>query len=271
MPVAAPDPGTDPAAYAALLRDLGDAIGRPTPILPTHDPPVNAIARHRDELGERFLYPFPDRDTLALVQSKREQLDRAAAVDVDIPDDRPSAIRGGGGRRGGAHRLPAARQAFEPRRVQAPLPPPGLPLRDARRARARVRRRGAVRADGAGAHPRRRRRAVHRRQLHRRRRHRPRPLQRPQAPPVASRHRHVPRRRGRLGAGGGRRRAAPAPRLRLPRRVAGGVQARSARRPLQAHGGEPSASGSGTGWPRRSAWTSRASRITTCSVALRHR
>ena len=86
MEVAAPDPGTDSDAYIALLKDLGDAIGSPTPILPTHDPPVNAIARHRDELGERFLYPFPDRDTLALVQSKREQLDRAAAADVDIPE-----------------------------------------------------------------------------------------------------------------------------------------------------------------------------------------
>ena len=86
MRVASPDPGTHPAAYVSLLQDLGDAIGRPTPILPTHDPPVNAIGRHRDELGERFLYPFPDRETLALVQSKREQLDRAAAVAVDVPD-----------------------------------------------------------------------------------------------------------------------------------------------------------------------------------------
>lgn len=86
MPVAAPDPGADPAGYAALLRELGDAIGSSSPILPTHDPPVNAIARHRDELGDRFRYPFPDRDTLALVQSKREQLARAAAADVDIPD-----------------------------------------------------------------------------------------------------------------------------------------------------------------------------------------
>lgn len=85
MEVAAPDPGTDTDAYIALLRDLGDAIGTPTPILPTHDPPVNAISRSRDALGERFLYPFPDRDTLALVQSKREQLERAVAADVDIP------------------------------------------------------------------------------------------------------------------------------------------------------------------------------------------
>jgi predicted ATP-grasp superfamily ATP-dependent carboligase len=86
MEVAAPDPGTETVAYIEMLRDLGDIIGRPTPVLPTHDPPVNAIARHREDLGERFLYPFPDRETLALVQSKREQLDRAAAADVAVPE-----------------------------------------------------------------------------------------------------------------------------------------------------------------------------------------
>jgi predicted ATP-grasp superfamily ATP-dependent carboligase len=86
MPVTSPDPGTAPAAYADLLRELGDAIGRRTPILPTHDPPVNAIAPYRDALGDRFLYPFPDQDTLALIQSKREQLGRAATVEVDIPE-----------------------------------------------------------------------------------------------------------------------------------------------------------------------------------------
>jgi D-aspartate ligase len=86
MAIPSPDPGTDTAAYIELLTELGDAIGRPTPILPTHDPPVNAIARHRDELGDRYLYPFPEQETLALVQSKREQLERAVAVGVDVPE-----------------------------------------------------------------------------------------------------------------------------------------------------------------------------------------
>ena len=111
MQFASPDPGTDTDAYVELLRELGDAIGRPTPILPTHDPPVNAIAHHRDELGERFLYPFPDQDTLALVQSKREQLDRAAAAGSTFPRP-PIRDPSRGARRGSAHRLPAARQAF---------------------------------------------------------------------------------------------------------------------------------------------------------------
>jgi D-aspartate ligase len=86
FPLPSPDPGTDTAAYIDLLRELGDAIGRPTPILPTHDPPVNAIGRHRRELGDRFLCPFPDEEQLSLVQSKREQLDRGARVGVDIPE-----------------------------------------------------------------------------------------------------------------------------------------------------------------------------------------
>ena len=85
MPILSPDPGTETDAYIDVLNELGDAIGRPTPILPTHDPPVNAIGRHRQELRDRYLCPFPGEERLALVQSKREQLERAAAVGVDTP------------------------------------------------------------------------------------------------------------------------------------------------------------------------------------------
>ncbi len=46
---------------------------------------MNAIGGHRQELGDRYLCPFPDQDRLASVQSKREQLERAAAVGVDTP------------------------------------------------------------------------------------------------------------------------------------------------------------------------------------------
>jgi D-aspartate ligase len=92
--IPSPDPGTETAAYIDHLRELGDAIGRPVPILPTHDPPVNAIGRHRGELGDRYLCPFPHQQTLALVQSKREQLERAAAVGVDTPQTaHPSSAR----------------------------------------------------------------------------------------------------------------------------------------------------------------------------------
>jgi D-aspartate ligase len=81
-----PDPGTDTAAYGAFLRDLGDALGTPAPIFPTHDPPVNALAQLRGDLGDRFLYPFPDWEMLSLLQSKRMQLERAVQVGVDVPE-----------------------------------------------------------------------------------------------------------------------------------------------------------------------------------------
>lgn len=86
LPLLSPDPGTDTLAYIGFLRDLGDAIGRPAPLIPTHDPPVNAIGAHSDLLGERFLLPFPAGDALTRLQSKREQLDRAAAAGVDTPE-----------------------------------------------------------------------------------------------------------------------------------------------------------------------------------------
>jgi predicted ATP-grasp superfamily ATP-dependent carboligase len=86
MALRSPDPGTETGAYIAFLSTLGDAIGRPTPIIPTHDPPVNAIGRHRDELGDRYLYPFPGPDTLKRVQSKREQLERAVTSGVGVPE-----------------------------------------------------------------------------------------------------------------------------------------------------------------------------------------
>lgn len=85
MAVRSPDPGTETGDYVAFLQELGDAIGCPSPILPSHDPPVNAIARHQDRLGDRFLYPFPGWDTLSSVQSKRMQLERAVRAGVDIP------------------------------------------------------------------------------------------------------------------------------------------------------------------------------------------
>jgi D-aspartate ligase len=81
-----PDPGTDTGAYGAFLRELGDALGTPAPIFPTHDPPVNALAQLRGDLGGRLLYPFPGWETLSLVQSKRAQLERAMQVGVDVPE-----------------------------------------------------------------------------------------------------------------------------------------------------------------------------------------
>jgi len=85
LPVLAPDPGEDEDGFSALLARLGDELGQPAPIFPTHDEGLNAIARRRDELGSRFLYPFPPWGLLERLQNKREQLEVARAAGVDVP------------------------------------------------------------------------------------------------------------------------------------------------------------------------------------------
>jgi D-aspartate ligase len=85
LPVVAPEAGADEAGFVARLAELGDALGRPAPIFPTHDVWLNAIARRQGELGERFLYPFPSWDVLSRIQNKRMQLEAAEAAGVHIP------------------------------------------------------------------------------------------------------------------------------------------------------------------------------------------
>jgi D-aspartate ligase len=60
VPVGAPDPGADEDGFVGALSELGEALGTPTPVFPTHDEGLNAIARHAQELGTRFLFPFPE-------------------------------------------------------------------------------------------------------------------------------------------------------------------------------------------------------------------
>ncbi len=128
MALQSPDPGTETGAYIAFLSALGDAIGRPTPIIPTHDPPVNAIGRHRDELGDRYLYPFPDPETLKRVQSKREQLERAVTSGVDVPETAHPRSREEALADGDRIGYPLLVKPSNPDGFRRPLSPPGLPL-----------------------------------------------------------------------------------------------------------------------------------------------
>ena len=81
----AADPLEDEGAFVSALVELGDAIGRPAVVFPTHDEHLNAIARHREQLGDRFRYPFPGWEVLEPLQSKRRQLEAAASVGLDVP------------------------------------------------------------------------------------------------------------------------------------------------------------------------------------------
>jgi predicted ATP-grasp superfamily ATP-dependent carboligase len=84
-PLISPDPAIDEDGFVACLAKLGASLEQPAPLFATHDAGLNAVARHQDELGERFLFPFPDRETMERIQSKRTQLEAAEAAGVDIP------------------------------------------------------------------------------------------------------------------------------------------------------------------------------------------
>jgi D-aspartate ligase len=72
------DPHVDPTRFIASIRALGASV-----VFPTHDEQLNLIAQHLGDL--EVLAPFPGWDVLERVQSKRAQLDEAAAAGVDVP------------------------------------------------------------------------------------------------------------------------------------------------------------------------------------------
>ena len=68
-PVLCPDP-QDEEAFVSFLADLGEGLETPAPVLPTHDEPLNAIARGAERLGGHFLFPFPPWETLGRLLSQ---------------------------------------------------------------------------------------------------------------------------------------------------------------------------------------------------------
>ena len=85
LPVVAPDPLADQDGFISSLLALAEVLGRPAPIFPTHDEHLNALACRRDDLGDRFLYPFPSWDVLEPIQSKRHQLATASSLGLGTP------------------------------------------------------------------------------------------------------------------------------------------------------------------------------------------
>jgi D-aspartate ligase len=83
-PVVCPDP-QDEESFVSFLAGLGEELGAPAPVFPTHDEPLNAIARGAGRLGGRFLFPFPGWETLSRIQSKRAQLEVAGRAEIAVP------------------------------------------------------------------------------------------------------------------------------------------------------------------------------------------
>lgn len=80
--VRVPDPLTDEQGFITRVAEAGPAV-----VFPTHDPPLNALARNSDRL-EGSLFPFPSWDVLEPIQDKRHQLEAAVAAGVDVPKTR---------------------------------------------------------------------------------------------------------------------------------------------------------------------------------------
>jgi predicted ATP-grasp superfamily ATP-dependent carboligase len=81
--VRVPDPAIDEDGFVEAVA----ATGAPGVVLPTHDPPLNALARNRDRL-DGFRFPFPAWEKLEAIQDKRHQLEVAAGAGVDVPETR---------------------------------------------------------------------------------------------------------------------------------------------------------------------------------------
>src|SRR5207249_12135612 len=76
------DPQYD-GAFISFLFELGQELEAPVPVFPTHDEPLNAIARAG--LGEPFRFPFPPWEVLSRIQSKRAQYEAAEAAGIALP------------------------------------------------------------------------------------------------------------------------------------------------------------------------------------------
>lgn len=82
-PVRVPDPAIDEEGFVGAVA----AIEGPAVAFPTHDPPLNALARNRERLpGLHF--PFPAWSALEAIQDKRHQLEAAAVAGVSTPETR---------------------------------------------------------------------------------------------------------------------------------------------------------------------------------------
>lgn len=84
-PHLAPDPLVDERGFIDALHALARDTDEPLPIFPTHDEHLNAIARHADELKDRYRFSFPSWQVLELIQSKRHQLETAERIGLAVP------------------------------------------------------------------------------------------------------------------------------------------------------------------------------------------
>ena len=94
-----PDPREDEEAFVVFLEQLGPRLPQRAVLFPTHDQYIWPISRHARRLEPWYLIPFSRWETMQRLHDKREQLETAQRVGVDIPktvfvDDDDDLARG---------------------------------------------------------------------------------------------------------------------------------------------------------------------------------
>jgi D-aspartate ligase len=94
-----PDPREDEEAFVVFLEQLGPRLPRRAVLFPTHDQYIWPISRHAKRLEPWYFIPFSRWETMQRLHDKREQLETAQRVGVDIPqtvfvDDDDDLARG---------------------------------------------------------------------------------------------------------------------------------------------------------------------------------
>ena len=75
----------DPVEWLDFLVTLGDRLDAPAPLFALADDDLNTVAAARTQLGERFLFPFPEWPVLERVQDKRHQVEHAQTLGIPTP------------------------------------------------------------------------------------------------------------------------------------------------------------------------------------------
>jgi len=80
-----PDPREDEEAFIMFLEQLGPRLPRRAVLFPTHDQYIWPISKNAKRLERWYLIPFSRWETMQRLHDKREQLETAKRVGVDIP------------------------------------------------------------------------------------------------------------------------------------------------------------------------------------------
>ena len=80
-----PDPSADEEAFLVFLEQLGPRLPRRAVLFPTHDQYIWPISKNAKRLEPWYIIPFSRWATMQRLHDKREQLETAQRVGVDIP------------------------------------------------------------------------------------------------------------------------------------------------------------------------------------------